>query len=165
MTTKDLMIGDYVTFKECQNDDAPAIVKIEGLGYQGRGVVDEALVTIDEDENCFDLVEIDEEFVGIPLTPEILEKNGVKHRATYTRPYFDYEPTDEELAEAKKNFPFSHYESENLAIGVSFYPHCTRLQVFGDNHNVEIEIRKSVIYVHQLQHVLRLAGINKEIVL
>ena len=75
MTTKDLMIGDYVTFKDCQNDDAPTIVKIEGLGYQGRGVVEEALVTIDGDENGFDLVEIDVEFVGIPLTEEILQKN------------------------------------------------------------------------------------------
>ena len=75
MTTRDLMIGDYVTFKECQNDDAPTIVKIEGLGYQGRGVVEEALVTIDGDENGFDLVEIDDEFVGIPLTEEILQEN------------------------------------------------------------------------------------------
>lgn len=49
MTTRDLTIGDYVTFKDCQNDDAPTIVKIEGLGYQGRGVVEEALVTIDGD--------------------------------------------------------------------------------------------------------------------
>ena len=75
MTTKDLMIGDYVTFKDCQNDDAPTIVKIEGLGYQGRGVVEEALVTIEGDENGFDLVEIDDEFVGIPLTEEILQEN------------------------------------------------------------------------------------------
>ena len=75
MTTKDLVIGDYVTFKDCQNDDATTIVKIEGLGYQGRGVVEEALVTIDGDENGFDLVEIDDEFVGIPLTEEILQEN------------------------------------------------------------------------------------------
>lgn len=75
MTTRDLMIGDYVTFKDCQNDDAPTIVKIEGLGYQERGVVEEALVTIDGDENGFDLVEIDDEFVGIPLTEKLLQEN------------------------------------------------------------------------------------------
>jgi len=75
MRTIDLMIGDYVTFKDCQNDDAPTIVKIEGLGYQGRGVVEEALVTIDGDKYGFDLVEIDDEFVGIPLTEEILQEN------------------------------------------------------------------------------------------
>lgn len=136
MKTTDLMIGDYVTFKDCQNDDAPTIVKIEGLGYQGRGVVEEALVTIDGDENGFDLVEIDDEFVGIPLTPEILEKNGFR-KGCYVGGY--YSP----------DCPFRVFTKKDGKCGFT--------TLFDD------EIHFSCIFVHQLQHALRLYGIEKEI--
>ncbi len=132
------MIGDYVTFKDCQNDDSPTIVKIEGLGYQGRGVVEEALVTIDGDENGFDLVEIDDEFVGIPLTPEILEKNGFRN-GCYVGGY--YSP----------DCPFRVFTKRGGKCGFT--------TLFDD------EIHFSCIFVHQLQHALRLYGIEKEIVL
>ena len=128
MTTKDLMIGDYVTFKDCQNDDAPTIVKIEGLGYQGRGVVEEALVTIDGDENGFDLVEIDDEFVGIPLTEEILQKNF---------------PTPEEIVWwplKDGSFRVEMQDDTHLIIGKYNYVHELQhaLRLFGKDGEIEL---------------------------
>ena len=75
MKINELMIGDFVTFKECQKDKIPFGVKIIALGHQDRGEENAALVCIDG-AKTFDIIEIDDEIVGIPLTPEILEKNG-----------------------------------------------------------------------------------------
>lgn len=128
MTTKDLMIGDYVTFKDCQNDDAPTIVKIEGLGYQGRGVVEEALVTIDGDKYGFDLVEIDDEFVGIPLTKEILQENF---------------PTPEEVVWwplKDGSFRVEMQDDTHLIIGKYNYVHELQhaLRLFGKEGEIEL---------------------------
>ena len=73
----------------------------------------------------------------IPLTPEILEKNGYKDRLYYF--------------ECEELYPHSfariYYED-----GVYY---------FGDEEGFvkTLEIK----YVHQLQHALRLAGVEKEI--
>lgn len=128
MTTKDLMIGDYVTFKDCQNDDAPTIVKIEGLGYQGRGVVEEALVTIDGDKYGFDCVEIDEEFVGIPLTEETLQENF---------------PTPEEIVWwplKDGSFRVEMQDDTHLIIGKYNYVHELQhaLRLFGKEGEIEL---------------------------
>ena len=128
MTTRDLMIGDYVTFKDCQNDDAPTIVKIEGLGYQGRGVVEEALVTIDGDENGFDLVEIDDEFVGIPLTEEILQENFTIPEEIVWWPLND------------GSFRVEMQDDTHLIIGKYNYVHELQhaLRLFGKNGEIEL---------------------------
>jgi hypothetical protein len=155
MKAKDLMIGDYVTFKDCQNDNAPTIVKIEGLGYQGRGVVEEALVAIDGDA-AFDLVEINEEFVGIPLTPEILEKNGWK-LISKTQYKLEYSWSTGAIAE---------YADIHIYVGKDHgnvwrwdFPILNIHLYRGD-----IELTK-FRYVHELQHALKLCGIEKEVVL
>ena len=136
MTTRDLMIGDYVTFKDRQNDDAPTIVKIEGLGYQGRGVVEEALVTIDGDKYGFDLVEIDDEFVGIPITPQILENNGFKPQGT-------------------------GWVLED-SIGERIFNLC---RISNAYCLLTAGMTLAFQHVHELQHLFRLAGMKKEIVL
>jgi hypothetical protein len=145
MTTKDLMIGDYVTFADCQNDDAPSIVKIEGLGYQGRGVVEEALITVDGDEHGFDLAEIDDEFVGIPLKVDMLKEWGL-----------GYEESDSELTHLYLGEP--HFcKDMGLHIGTDRKGH-----FWLNYHNNSIY---GLRYVHELQHAFRLLGIEIEIVL
>ena len=72
MTTRDLMIGDFVTWKDCQHDEKPMVIEIVGLGWDGDE--DEALVCINGSRGC-DIIGIDEEIVGIPLTEEILRNN------------------------------------------------------------------------------------------
>lgn len=119
MKANELMIGDWVTFKDCQHEN-PMPIKIIAIGFQADGEND-CLVQINGDKAC-DIIEIDDEIVGIPLTAEILEKN----------------------------FPDPEI--------VCWYPdNNTYRIIIGDNVALNIK------YVHELQHALRLCGINKEI--
>jgi hypothetical protein len=124
MKANELMIGDIITFKDSlQTDETPIPVKVVALGYQHRGEENEALVQIGNDNTC-DIVTIDEEFVGYPLTAEILEKN----------------------------FPDPEI--------VCWYPdNNTYRIIIGD------DVALNIKYIHELQHALRLCGIEKEIVL
>ena len=125
MDSKSLMIGDWVTFKECQYEN-PMPIKIIAIGFQ-TDEEDDCLVQINGDKAC-DIITIDDEIVGIPLTAEILEKN----------------------------FP-------NTDSGLGWFPdgdgfHCDTSYSEGD-----ILASGFFRYVHELQHALRLCGIEKEI--
>lgn len=76
----------------------------------------------------------------IPLTPEILEKNGFRKNGKYN---------ERNIGEWNEN-PF---------IGVSLDRQSVRIRLFGN----DIFIEDKVLFVHQLQHALRLAGVEKEI--
>ena len=89
----------------------------------------------------------------VPLTPEILEKNGWKHE-------FDKKPY----------MTFYHLEDEKYWLMWCISEHTLDIQrqniTLLDQYNLCAE--RAVIacnYVHQLQHALRLCGIEKEIVL
>lgn len=136
MDVKDLMIGDLVTFKECQNDENLMPIEIVALSYQQGGGRESSLVSINGDNAC-DIFDIDDEIVGIPLSPEILEKNGFEARWY-----------------------------EKLVLEADEY--CFSLQKGVDGTNAWWwEMFSSPIipinYVHELQHVLKLCGIDKEI--
>lgn len=77
MEVTDLMLGDLITFKDCQNDENPVILKIWQLNRVREAFVtiNEAFVSIGEN-TALDKINIDDDIVGIPITPEILEKNG-----------------------------------------------------------------------------------------
>ncbi len=142
MITRDLMMGDYITFTDCQNDDAPVIIEIVGLGYQGRGVEEEALVCINGDKGC-DLMEIDEEFCGIPLKVDMLKECG-----------FGYEESDSELTHLYLGEP--HFcKDMNLHIGTDRKGH-----FWLNYHDNSIY---GLRYVHELQHAFRLLGIDIKI--
>ena len=86
----------------------------------------------------------------ILLTPEILEKNGfVANKHVYPYPYYEY-----------------INEKDKLKVGFAF-PQGNRTSykdpwVYVDSENVFIE-HLPCIFVHQLQHALRLCGIDKTI--
>lgn len=84
-------------------------------------------------------------FQSIPLTPEILEKNGILYRKSS----FYYIINDD------KDLECTHYiyqtVQEDWAIGV-------------DTGAYECSIFARIKYVHELQHVLKICGIDKEIV-
>lgn len=69
MKANELMVGNYITFKDCQNEKNPVVLKIWQINEEGQ-----ALVSIDFDETL-DEIEIDDETAGIPLTDVILDKN------------------------------------------------------------------------------------------
>ena len=118
----ELSIGDWVKIKGTDK-----IVKIAQI----NGDLDEIRVFGYKHFYCFyDLDYIE----PILLTPEILERNGI--RKTYE--------SDE----------YSVYKGEGFNV-TEYY---TELWEF-ERHRNRLMIR----YVHQLQHALRLAGVEKEI--
>lgn len=127
MDVKDLMIGDLVTFKDCQNDENLMPIEIVALGYQQGGGRESSLVSINGDKAC-DIFDIDDEIVGIPLTAEILEKNGF------------------------------------IRDGESWWYKDFRVVLFISN-GVSLVCGRQMRfrYVHELQHALKLCGIEKEI--
>lgn len=116
----DLSVGDWVRW----NDKTYRVCLIDGISLTVE-LAEEAGGTIE--------VAIDELF-GIPITPEILEKNGISKT----------------------------YESDEYAVykgeGFNVTEYYTELWEF-EKHRNRMKIRN----VHQLQHALRLAGIEKTI--
>ncbi|MBO7510650.1 MAG: hypothetical protein J6T35_05640 [Bacteroidales bacterium] len=124
MKAQDLMLGDYVTFRDCDKEIVP--IMIMGIPY------DSAVYGRIGRDVAFDEIDV-EDLAGIPITPEILEKNG-----------FVY--SDLPFEQSWQQFGLSLYRG-----GDSYLINC------GENVAIIID------YVHQLQHALRLCGIEKEI--
>ena len=128
MKANELQIGDYVNYRG-------QIIKVTSLYDKGGsnevGWSDKESVWVNG--RCIE---------PIPLTPEILEKNG-----------------------------FVLKEKEMGMYGVNIAPHYTRddvpFEVFCDGVPFAIWFKGpvNIEYVHQLQHALRLCGIEKEIIL
>lgn len=142
MKVEDLMTGDWVKFHleifltdyegiETVHDDVLEIGKVSALNSVGN-----VWVTDSEGQ---EYQVIDEEIEPIPLTPEILEKNGFELiKGTYPtlrNHYRDIIFQIVKIEETKYNKPFYTFK------GCPIY------------------------YVHELQHALKLCGIKKEIVL
>lgn len=129
MDAKDLMIGDLVIHgfggigKITEIDSKTVVIKDDGFDT-GDGM----------NEVSFALNEL----TPIPLTPEILEKNG---------------------------FEFEQQGSLEVAILKIKNHHPITLEYIGwsDGRWSIHEHRLVVKYVHELQHALRLCGIDKEI--
>lgn len=132
----DLMIGDWVKCKDpkCEGHQVDLI----DLGNEEVGLDGE----IDNFENI----------IPIPLTPEILEKNG------FNKPQDAGDGT--------------------LICGMTIGPYKLTFQsVFGlpilrienvvdnDNYHTCLVLKDEIYNVHELQHALKLCGIKKEIVL
>ena len=95
-----------------------------------------------DDPGDFDVLE-DFNIKGIPLTPEILEKNGfvkVENTQTSTIIY--------------------SFRDTLFRIGVFDFNHVTI-----DSYYTDSSCDVFISSVHELQHALRLCGINKEIIL
>jgi len=132
MKATDLMLGDIVTFKDCQNDEEIAVIKIWHLSQEG-----DALVFID-DSKVLDEIAIDDEIVGIPITPKILENNGWKSYSHEKTPIYGI--------------------IQGFEITLAYMDYYWQLCVDGTIYR-KIKIN----YVHELQHVLKLCRIEKEI--
>ena len=146
MKANELMIGDWVTFKDCQHEN-PMPIKIIAIGFQADEE-DDCLVQIDGDKAC-DIIEINDEIVGIPLTAEILEKNGFEKRNRYQWEYRDgYCKIVIDIA------PQIEIDGEILGT--------PPINVKIEGALFELN-RTDDWYIHELQHALRLCGIEKEI--
>lgn len=125
MEIKSLMVGDWVNTNGTN-------VKIISIGLFTQVEI------MDSSNDVYSVFARD--LVPIPLTPEILEKNG-----------------------------FVLIEKEKGAYGVNIAPYYTRddvpFEVFCDGEPFAIWFKDpvNIEFVHQLQHALRLCGIDKEI--
>lgn len=126
MKAKDLMIGDWVYDTILKGNTKVEMLSLSGI----KGDFHENVC----DENTFE---------PIPLTPEILEKNG-----------FGFIKNDN-----TKSVWNGWWIYKDLELGVCCLDRIQNWPCFIniDDANIKCE------YVHQLQHALRLCGIEKEI--
>jgi len=130
------MVGDLVTFKDCVDSGDIIPIRIESL----HSFDDCFLGTIGNEKSC-DSLEFDDEIVGIPITAEIIQRNFEKktHYGIFDD-YFDFE-----IREYSESIYIVNYHSCEFSLPTT--------QIVG------------ISFVHELQHALRLCGIEKEIVL
>jgi hypothetical protein len=130
MEAKDFMIGDYLK----TSFGVAKIISIDKVG-----------ITLENKDGEFDIDFYDEDawMQEIPLTPEILEKNGFESDNNM------FGLCDYELSES--------YILENRGNRFSFVKRIPGHS--GTFHIIDVK------YVHQLQHILRLCRIKKEIII
>lgn len=144
MKAEDLMIGDLVTFKDCQRDSAPVIIRI----WQIYGA-DEALAWIGGSDSL-DVFAIDDEIVGIPITLRMLREN---------LPFlYSSVPGGTKEEQARKRVETFKVEDGKMPLALNYYT---------ESGEVELTAIRGVRfkYLHELQHAFRLLGIEKEIIL
>lgn len=134
ISVSDLSVGDYVRVKMCKWDyDDPdtldaKVLSIEGnsvgVGYDNSGIVMSAFV---------------DDLQPLPITAEVLEKNGFTHDKW-----------------SKKIWRYEDEESE-----VKYYIENGVLEITTGNCKINMVCK----CVAELQHALRLAKVGKEIVL
>lgn len=134
MKAKELMVGDYVMF-----DDSPCI--IEEISAKGwihiLDVGNKTRVSLTSDY-ILGIIE------PIPLTPEILVKNGL------------------ETEEDGRIFGECFDEDDSRDLEITFDD---KTGVIWWSYNWDEYRIIKLSYVHELQHALRLCGIEKEIIL
>ena len=145
MKATDLMIGDWV-YAKVQVDDTGTEPVFERTPKMVTDLTNSINGIYVEGTSQFAGAEIE----PVPLTPEILEKNGFK-KNEYGDFYLDIVAgyvgiTVEEIPLSNKLF----FEIEYACLGETYHPHTINVQLN---------------YVHELQHALLLCGIDKEIIL
>lgn len=144
MEAKELMIGDWVL-----HEGEPYQIRQLGIYGVDRDGEDYPAVCVGKPKGIGLIVERNE-IEPIPITPEILEKNGFK------------------VKEPESNFKYvttgRKYTIEFLFFGEAIHGVSTVMDcevVFSGGLD---RIHKcNVKYVHELQHALKLCGIEKEI--
>ena len=140
MKTTDLMIGDWTTIKGYNN-------KLKVVAING-----ETITIADEDNHGalgdYPVSALD----GIPLTPEILEKNGFRDISSHTLKGCETFCLDI----VQRGYKY------RITIKLRGY---FKLQSYDDRWYTLCEMEFGCSFVHELQHALKLCGIEKEIVL
>lgn len=143
MKVEELMIGDWVRIANVESNLAmyrDARVRVCEI-YKFN---DYEKINVRVGGNTYK-VEVSEELEPIPLTPDILEKNGfrVVYEGELHTSYFQ---------------DIDRFHAEIKVDKVGIYQHLSMRDGLGDIVEV-VECK----YVHQLQHILRFLGIQKDI--
>ena len=143
MKANELMVGDWVEYRFTGWTEKDGVY--EDYQYVQISTIGELYVKADNDR----VASADgKEFFPIPLTPEILEKNGfVENRGATS---WKFETEREDLID------IYGYNEYHLSINIE--------DTHGSGKGYRWMLNNLVIfYVHQLQHAFRLCGIDKEI--
>lgn len=139
------MIGDWVRW----NNKNVQIAAVSGITYS-FGHQDLTLAHCNDDKllETHDIKSVS----PIPLTPEILEKNG-----------FVKEKEERGFSE-----PYCVYVCDDFQYVIKIYPKSlmdrySRLYIGEDDDNENVSLL--INYLHELQHALRLCGIEKNIII
>lgn len=139
MDAKELMIGDWLSLFQGYPDGSSCNVRVSYIGEYGEVGI----------EGCKEYTSANCNLLfPIPLTPEILEKNGfIKYNEVSDTPPYDKDEEGNMYYSFKGEHKFWGWWQPN---NVYFIP---------VNAMIDLEIK----YVHELQHALRLCGIDKDI--
>jgi hypothetical protein len=147
MKAEDLMIGDWVCLADGNLPLEERYFKIKylaisaGVSWVNQGT--NAPIGLGDGESLIPVFR--DEIYPIPLTLEILEKNDI----LYEKQSYYY------VIEDNKDLECTYYiqqVQDDWAIGV-------------DTGAYECSVFARIKYVHQLQHALKLCGIDKEIII
>lgn len=164
MKANELMVGDWVRVHApyFKKNKAYRVVEVREHGYKGEATAHIELP--DEDEEASMTGEF---LLGIPITPDILEKNGFERRDDLTEdgflPFILDRNDTEECYEVIVEWRDYYDNGAADAFNVEIVDECWKLHV-GCGMKTYISTQ-DIIFVHELQHTLRLCGIDKEIVL
>ena len=150
MEINTLMVGDWVYRIDFNSPVPSKIIGMEVVNYDKMEYVVDVL-----NKNGYNVQLYLNEIEPIPLTKEILKKNGFNEDA-FTNLSPDY-----------------YYHDNSCSCCINLNSTCDKSKsIFVENTNTRIsasieELRHSLtkkpLYVHQLQHLFRLCGIDKEI--
>ena len=136
MKAKELMIGDWVY--NTHNQEPEQVCEIRELAYN--------------DQYDYDEIE------PIPLTPEILARMGFTVEEI---PKYDDTYTEDEYTATKKCV-----DTRKCEVEIEYKTYWKELRAFNhDPHNRLgfTSIETQVEYVHELQHILRVLKVDKEL--
>lgn len=148
MKANELMVGDWVRVKApyFKKNKAYRVVEVREHGYNGEATANIELPDEDDEASM-----TGEYIIGIPITPEILEKNG----------FYD---TDVIVVGTRK----MRWQSDDTRTEITIWLDDTLPMEILKNVYYEDEVSYTLPFpgtVHLLQHALRLCGIEKEIVI
>lgn len=157
MRIEELSIGDWVTAKlaKWESDDAdttpPLQIKIINSTERHNLYVD----LFNPANNTIEHSAFVEDLQPIPITPEILEKNGFELI------------TENNVYEGKLNPKLIKSPVWGLKIGTTPASHLVAKRYTDGSFKITTanleRFKFKVTFIHQLQHIIRLAGIEKEI--
>ena len=145
ISIRDVMVGDWL-----QNTNGN-VGKVIGIEYYSEHDDYDVVMRYNEDSTCYSSPKL---LAPIPITQDTLEKNG------FINDFYE----DESVADYIK-VRNEGYSLRCKANGWddALVTWCNRsVNVITDFNG---EVRRDMDYVHELQHALRLCGIEKEIVL
>lgn len=150
MKVENLMIGDWVCLEDENLPLEERYFKIEylsisaGVSWANQGT--NAPIGLGNGESLIPVFR--DEIYPIPLTPEILKKNGFNEEQK--RVCFVVSHKEYQLTYSFNSNWFSIYKNANVS---------------GSDYPIFIcAFQERIKYVHHLQHALKLCGIDKEIV-